>query len=55
VLLSLAGGATATTIALMTGDDVDGSVSGADLADNSIGSKNLKRHSVGAKHLCVAE
>jgi hypothetical protein len=54
LLLSLAGSATATTIALITGDDVkDGSLSGADLADHSIGGKKLKRRSVGAKHLRV--
>jgi hypothetical protein len=54
LLLSLAGGATATTIALITGDDVkDGSLSGVDLADHSIGGKKLKRRSVGAKHLRV--
>jgi hypothetical protein len=54
LLLSLAGSATATTIALISGDDVkDGSLSGADLADHSIGGKKLKKHSVGARHLRV--
>ncbi len=54
VVLSLAGTATATTVALITGDDVkDGSLSGADLANHSVGGKKLKRHSIRAKHLRV--
>lgn len=41
LLLSLAGSTTATTIALITGDDVkDGSLSGADLADHSMAARN---------------
>jgi hypothetical protein len=52
LVVSLAGSAAATSIALITGHDVkNGSLSGADLADNSVGGKKLKARSVTAKYL----
>jgi hypothetical protein len=54
LLFSLAGTATATSITLLTGDQVkDGSLSGVDLANHSVGAKKLKKHSLTARYLGV--
>jgi hypothetical protein len=52
LVVSLAGSAAATSIALITGEDVkNGSLSGADVANHSVGAKKLKVHSLTAKYL----
>jgi hypothetical protein len=52
LVLSLAGTATAASVALITGRDVkNGSLRGIDLGDHSVGAKKLKRHSLSSRYL----